>query len=54
MPPGEFGGPWIDRLLTGNLASDAHPFFKETARLRVSAHALIRRDGTIVQYVPFG
>jgi AmpD protein len=54
MPPGEFGGPWIDRLFTGNLPADAHPFFRETSRLRVSAHALIRRDGTIVQYVPFG
>ena len=54
VPPGEFGGPWIDRLFTGNLPADAHPSFKETSRLRVSAHALIRRDGTIVQYVPFG
>jgi len=54
MPPGEFGGPWIDRLFTGNLPSDAHPYFKETSRLRVSAHAVIRRDGIIVQYVPFG
>ena len=54
MPPGEFGGPWIDRLFTGNLPADAHPFFKETSKLRVSAHALIRRDGVIVQYVPFG
>jgi AmpD protein len=54
MPPGEFGGPWIDRLFTGNLPAAAHPYFAETARLRVSAHALIRRDGTIVQYVPFG
>ena len=42
MPPGEFGGPWIDRLFTGNLPPDAHPFFKETSKLRVSAHALIR------------
>jgi N-acetyl-anhydromuramoyl-L-alanine amidase len=54
MPPGEFGGPWIDRLFTGNLLAEAHPYFKETSRLRVSAHALIRRDGVIVQYVPFG
>jgi AmpD protein len=54
MPPGDFGGPWIDRLFTGNLPPDAHPYFKETSKLRVSAHALIRRDGTIVQYVPFG
>jgi AmpD protein len=53
LPPGEFGGPWIDRLFTGGLPADAHPFFKDIARTRVSGHALIRRDGTIVQYVPF-
>ncbi|HJS88936.1 MAG TPA: 1,6-anhydro-N-acetylmuramyl-L-alanine amidase AmpD [Steroidobacteraceae bacterium] len=54
LPPGEFGGPWIDRLFAGDLPSDAHPFFRDTAALRVSAHAVIRRDGSITQYVPFG
>ena len=54
LPPGEFGGPWIDRLFTGNLPPEAHPYFREIAAGRVSAHALIRRDGEIVQYVPFG
>jgi N-acetyl-anhydromuramoyl-L-alanine amidase len=53
LPPGEFGGPWIDRLFTGTLPPDAHPEFRERAGLRVSAHTLIRRDGEIVQYVPF-
>ena len=53
LPPGEFGGPWIDRLFTGNLPPDVHPFFQSIAGGRVSAHALIRRDGEIVQYVPF-
>ncbi|MFS4685505.1 1,6-anhydro-N-acetylmuramyl-L-alanine amidase AmpD [Klebsiella quasipneumoniae subsp. similipneumoniae] len=49
----EFGGPWIDALFTGTLDPHAHPFFAEIAHLRVSAHCLIRRDGEIVQYVPF-
>lgn len=53
LPPGEFGGPWIDRLFTGSLPPEAHPYFRGI-RGRVSAHALIRRDGQIVQYVPFG
>lgn len=53
LPPGEFGGPWIDALFTGNLDPEAHPFFAEIAHLRVSAHCLIRRDGEIIQYVPF-
>jgi AmpD protein len=53
LPPGEFGGPWIDRLFTGNLPASAHPAFAAIATLRVSAHAGIRRDGQITQYVPF-
>jgi N-acetyl-anhydromuramoyl-L-alanine amidase len=54
LPPGEFGGPWIDRLFTGTLSGAAHPYFAAIAATRVSAHALIRRDGQIVQYVPYG
>lgn len=53
LPPGEFGGDAIDRLFTNTLDPDAHPFYREIAGLRVSAHLLIRRDGDIVQYVPF-
>src|SRR5215510_7311030 len=53
LPPGEFGGPWIDRLFTGRLPADAHPYFATIPSGRVSSHVLIRRDGEIVQYVPF-
>jgi AmpD protein len=56
LPPREFGGPWIDRLFTGNLPPHAHPYFREAAApgRRVSAHTLIRREGQLIQYVPFG
>jgi len=53
LPPGEFGGPFIDALFTGTLDPQAHPYFSGIAHLRVSAHCLIRRDGEIIQYVPF-
>lgn len=53
LPPGEFGGSWIEHLFTNCLDPGAHPYFAEIAALRVSAHALIRRDGEIVQFVPF-
>lgn len=53
LPPGEFGGPYIDQLFTGTLDPHAHPYFQDISHLRVSAHCLIRRDGCIVQYVPF-
>jgi AmpD protein len=54
LPPGEFGGPWIDHMFAGDLKPDAHPLLREHAALRVSAHAVIRRGGAITQYVPFG
>lgn len=53
LPPGQFGGPWIDRLFTNCLEPEAHPYFQELIGLRVSAHLLILRDGSLVQYVPF-
>ena len=53
LPPGEFGGPWIDRLFTNTLPLDAHPYFAEVAPLRVSSHLGIRRDGALTQYVKF-
>ncbi|ABI55579.1 1,6-anhydro-N-acetylmuramyl-L-alanine amidase AmpD [Alkalilimnicola ehrlichii MLHE-1] len=52
LPPGAFGGPWIDRLFTNRLPADAHPYFARVHRLRVSCHLLIRRDGALTQYVP--
>ena len=52
LPPGEYGGPWIDQLFTNALDSEAHPYFVKIADKRVSAHLLIRRNGELVQYVP--
>jgi AmpD protein len=54
LPPDEFGGPWIERLFTGSLPRDHHPYFAEIHGMRVSAHVLVRRDGEVVQCVPFG
>lgn len=53
LPPGVFGGEAVEALFTNRLDPDAHPFFAGIASLRVSAHLLIRRDGEIVQFVPF-
>jgi AmpD protein len=52
LPPGEYGGPWIDDLFLGRLDPEAHPYFREVAGMRVSSHFLIRRAGELVQYVP--
>ncbi len=53
LPPGEFGGPWVEALFTNSLPPDAHPYFAHLQSVRVSSHLFIRRDGTIMQFVPF-
>lgn len=53
LPPGEFGGRYIDDLFLGRLDAHAHPYFRDIAALRVSAHLCIFRDGQVTQYVPF-
>jgi AmpD protein len=53
LPPGEFGGPWIDRLFTNTLPAEVHPYFAEVAALRVSSHLAVARDGAVTQYVKF-
>jgi len=53
LPPNEFGGKGIEQLFTNTLDKAEHPFYEEIHTLRVSSHLLIRRDGEIVQFVPF-
>ena len=53
LPPGEFGGPWIERLFTNALPAEIHPYFAEVAPLRVSSHLVVQRDGALTQYVSF-
>jgi AmpD protein len=51
LPPGEFGGDAIQRFFTNRLDPGAHPYYATISHLRVSAHFLIRRDGTLLQFV---
>lgn len=53
LPPNEYGGDGIDQLFTNTLDKNEHPFYAQIHTLRVSSHLLIRRDGELVQYVPF-
>jgi N-acetyl-anhydromuramoyl-L-alanine amidase len=53
LPPAEFGHDYIHQLFCNQLQADAHPYFATICHLKVSAHVLIRRDGELVQYVPF-
>lgn len=51
LPPGEFGGGWIDRFFANHLDPDAHPYFADIADMRVSSHLLIERSGLLKQFV---
>lgn len=53
LPPGEYGGPYIDQLFTNTLDEEVHEYFRQIRGLRVSAHVLIDRRGVLTQYVPF-
>lgn len=51
LPPDEFGGDGICQLFTNTLDCSAHPYYAQLAGLHVSAHFLVRRDGSIFQFV---
>lgn len=53
LPPGEFGNAYVESFFCNCLDPGLHPYFAEIANLKVSAHLLIRRDGELVQFVPF-
>lgn len=53
LPPHQFGGEAICDFFTNRLDCDKHPFYAGIKDLKVSAHALIKRNGAVVQFVNF-
>lgn len=57
LPAGQFAAvpeqSFVDGLFMGTLDCTAHPSFSDLTGVRVSAHCVIWRDGSIIQYVPF-
>lgn len=53
LPPGQFGGHYIEDFFQGRLDPNEHPFFQVIHQMRVSAHCVIKRDGEVVQFVSF-
>jgi N-acetyl-anhydromuramoyl-L-alanine amidase len=53
LPPGEFGGSYIEDFFLGKLDVTQHDYFKTLKETRVSAHLVIDRQGEIIQFVPF-
>ena len=53
LPPGCFSGDAVIDLFLNRLDWDQHPFYQQIRGLEVSSHLLIRRDGELIQFVPF-
>ncbi|WP_370589691.1 1,6-anhydro-N-acetylmuramyl-L-alanine amidase AmpD [Saccharophagus sp. K07] len=53
LPPGNFGGGYIQRFFCNSLPVADHAYFESIAHLQVSAHCLIDRAGQITQFVSF-
>lgn len=51
LPPGVFGGGDVARLFCNQLDCDSHLAYDELRGLKVSAHFLILRDGSLLQFV---
>jgi N-acetyl-anhydromuramoyl-L-alanine amidase len=53
LPPQQFGGGYIEQLFCNCLNPESDPYFDKIFQLKVSAHLLIGRDGSMIQFVPF-
>lgn len=53
LPPRKFGSQDICNFFTNCLDHSTHPFFETIRGVEVSSHLLIRRDGKVIQFVPF-
>lgn len=51
LPPGQFGGHYIQDFFCNQLDHQAHSYFEHLQNTKVSAHFLIMRDGQIIQFV---
>ena len=53
LPPGQYGGCYVEQFFTNQLDPGAHPYFATIHSSQVSAHCMIDRLGQAVQFVPF-
>ena len=53
LPPGEYGGGYVQQLFTNQLDPQQHEYFEQIKDLQVSAHCFISRPGKLIQFVSF-
>lgn len=52
LPPGQYSGNYVEDFFCNRLDPGLHEYFAEVQEMMVSAHFYIRRDGTLLQFVP--
>lgn len=52
LPPKRYDNDYVEQFFQNKLKASEHPYFKEIAEMQVSAHLYIKRDGSIIQFVP--
>lgn len=53
LPPGEYGGGFIQQFFCNSLDPAAHEYFAGICEMTVSAHCLVERGGHVIQFVSF-
>jgi AmpD protein len=53
LPPKKYGADHIEKFFLNELDHSLDPFYEEIKGLKVSSHILIKRNGEVIQFVPF-
>ena len=53
LPPKKYNTDHIERFFLNELDFSSHNFYKNIDGMKVSAHVLIKRNGEVIQFVPF-
>ena len=53
LPPGQYNNSYIEEFFCNKLSVNENKYFESISDLKVSSHILIKRDGKIIQFVPF-
>ena len=53
LPPKKYNTDHVERFFLNELDFSSHNFYKNIDGMKVSAHVLIKRNGEVIQFVPF-
>ena len=53
LPPKKYNTDHIERFFLNELDFTSHSFYNKINGMKVSAHVLIKRNGEVIQFVPF-